>query len=55
MDESAAVRLELAGELLEAVEDWRRRQRPKIPSRREAVVQLIELGLKGDLKLAQPH
>jgi metal-responsive CopG/Arc/MetJ family transcriptional regulator len=41
---SAAVRLQLEGEMLERVEDWRRSQR-KIPSRSEAVRQLVECAL----------
>jgi hypothetical protein len=42
---TAAVRLELDGRILDAIEDWRRLQSPKIPPRREAVRRLLELGL----------
>jgi hypothetical protein len=41
---SAAVRLELEGRLFAQVEEYRRRQQ-KIPSRREAVLQLVGQGL----------
>jgi len=43
---SAAVRLQLEGEMLERVEEWRRSQ-PKIPSRSEAVRTLLECALAG--------
>ena len=45
-DESAAVRLELEGPIFTSIENWRRSQ-SKIPSRSEAVRQLVERGLKG--------
>jgi hypothetical protein len=41
---SAAVRLQLEGQIFEQVEDWRRSQ-PKIPSRSKAVCLLIERAL----------
>jgi hypothetical protein len=43
---TAAVRLELEGSFLASVEDWRRSQQPKIPSRAQALRQLIEQGLQ---------
>jgi hypothetical protein len=41
---SAAVRVQLEGQVFEQVEDWRRSQ-SKIPSRSKAVCLLIERGL----------
>ena len=42
---TAAVRLELAGPIFAMLEDWRRSQ-SEIPSRCEAVRQLLALGLR---------
>jgi metal-responsive CopG/Arc/MetJ family transcriptional regulator len=43
-DQSAEVRLELEDQLFTKIENWRR-GRPKIPSRSEAVRQLLEQAL----------
>jgi hypothetical protein len=42
---AAHVRLELRGPRLRKVEDWRRSQ-PTIPSRHEAISQLLDKGLE---------
>jgi hypothetical protein len=44
VQQSAAVRLQLEGQIFALVEDWRRSQ-PKIPSRSKAVCLLIERAL----------
>ena len=43
-DKRGAVRLDLEGEVFSRVEDWRRQQ-SVIPSRKEAVLQLVERAL----------
>jgi hypothetical protein len=47
MQETAAVRLELEGPIFVSVENWRRSQQ-KIPSRAEAIRQLIQRALHGE-------
>jgi hypothetical protein len=44
--ETAAIRLELEGPIFESIENWRR-SHSKIPSRTEAVRQLLEQALTG--------
>jgi hypothetical protein len=44
--ESAAIRLDLEGPIFESIENWRR-SHSKIPSRADAVRQLLEQALSG--------
>ncbi len=46
MSEHAPIRIDLAGDLLERIENWRRSQRPKIPARKAAVLYLLRLGVE---------
>jgi hypothetical protein len=43
-NETASIRLDLEGHIFESIENWRR-SHPKIPSRAEAVRQLVEQAL----------
>ena len=51
--DAAAVRLALEGPIFALVEDWRRSQ-PKIPSRNEAIRQLIQQALNADAARLRP-
>jgi hypothetical protein len=47
---TAAVRIDLEGDILTSLEDWRRAQ-PKIPSRTEALRHMVERGLQAEQEL----
>lgn len=52
---SASLRISLPEEILAAIEDWRAAQRPGIPTRPDAIMRLIVMGLAREGRPASAH